>query len=259
MSDKTQTDQTRAEMGPIPVAHEPSMTARLLCELLGTLWLVFGGAGSAVFAASQITDGNINMGLGYLGVSLAFGLTVFTGAYSFGIVSGGHFNPAVTLGLATARRFEWRDVPGYIVAQVIGGLLAGGLIYLIASGKDGFEATGNMAANGYGANSPDGYGLTAVLIAEIVLTAFFLWIILGVTDKRATPGAAGAVIGLALTLIHLISIPISNTSVNPARSMGVAFFHGDGAPGQLWVFWVAPIVGALIAAVTYKIVTDARD
>ncbi len=259
MTDKTQTDQTRADMGPIPVAHEPSMTARLLCELLGTLWLVFGGAGSAVFAASQITDGNINMGLGYLGVSLAFGLTVFTGAYSFGIVSGGHFNPAVTLGLATARRFEWRDVPGYIVAQVIGGLLAGGLIYLIASGKDGFEATGNMAANGYGANSPDGYGLTAVLIAEIVLTAFFLWIILGVTDKRATPGAAGAVIGLALTLIHLISIPISNTSVNPARSMGVAFFHGDGAPGQLWVFWVAPIVGALIAAVTYKIVTDARD
>lgn len=244
---------------PIPVAHDPSMTARLLCELLGTLWLVFGGAGSAVFAAKQISEGSINMGLGYLGVAFAFGLTVFTGAYSFGVVSGGHFNPAVTLGLATARRFDWRDVPGYIVAQVIGGLLAGGLLYVIASGKDGFEATGHMAANGYGANSPDGYCLASVLIAEIVLTAFFLWIILGVTDKRATPGAAGAVIGLALTLIHLISIPISNTSVNPARSMGVAFFHGDGAPGQLWVFWVAPIVGALIAAVTYKIVTDARD
>ena len=143
--------------------------------------------------------------------------------------------------------------------SVIGGLLAGGLIYIIASGKDGFEATGSMAANGYGAHSPDGYGLAAVLIAEIVLTAFFLWIILGVTDKRATPGAAGAVIGLALTLIHLISIPISNTSVNPARSMGVAFFHGDGAPGQLWVFWLAPIIGAIIAGVTYKFITDARD
>lgn len=245
---------TDDKTGPIPTVHDPSMIARLLCELLGTLWLVFGGAGSAVFAASQITEGSINMGLGYLGVALTFGLTVFTGAYSFGTISGVHFNPAVTIG----RRFEWRDVPGYIIAQVIGGLIAGGLIYIIASGKDGFEATGHMAANGFGANSPDGYGLAAVLIAEIVLTAFFLWIILGVTDKRATPGMAGAVIGLALTLIHLISIPISNTSVNPARSMGVAFFHGDGAPGQLWVFWVAPIVGAIIAGLTYKIVADER-
>ncbi|WP_420868143.1 aquaporin Z [Corynebacterium xerosis] len=250
---------TDVKTGPIPTVNDPSMIARLLCEMLGTLWLVFGGAGSAVFAASQIQEGNINMGLGYLGVALAFGLTVFTGAYSFGTFSGGHFNPAVTIGLAVGRRFRWRDVPGYIVAQVIGGLLAGGLIYIIASGKDGFEATGSMAANGYGAHSPNGYGLAAVLIAEIALTAFFLWIILGVTDKRATPGAAGAVIGLALTLIHLISIPISNTSVNPARSMGVAFFHGDGAPGQLWVFWLAPIIGAIIAGVTYKFITDARD
>lgn len=248
-----------SDAGPVPTVHSPTMTARLLSELLGTLWLVFGGAGSAVFAAKQISEGSINMGLGYLGVALAFGLTVFTGAYSFGIVSGGHFNPAVSIGLAAGGRFDWRHVPGYVAAQVIGGLLAGGLIYAIASGKEGFEATGNMAANGYGANSPDGYGLTAVLITEIVLTAFFLWIILGVTDRRATPGAAGAVIGLALALIHMISIPISNTSVNPARSMGVAFFHGDGAPGQLWVFWVAPIVGALIAAVTYRFITDARD
>ena len=160
------------------------MIARLLCEMLGTLWLVFGGAGSAVFAASQIQEGNINMGLGYLGVALAFGLTVFTGAYSFGTFSGGHFNPAVTIGLAVGRRFRWRDVPGYIVAQVIGGLLAGGLIYIIASGKDGFKATGSPWPTAT-APLPDGYGLAAVLIAEIVLTAFFLWIILGVTDKRA--------------------------------------------------------------------------
>lgn len=145
---------TDVKTGPIPTVHDPSMIARLLCEMLGTLWLVFGGAGSAVFAASQIQEGNINMGLGYLGVALAFGLTVFTGAYSFGTFSGGHFNPAVTIGLAVGRRFRWRDVPGYIVAQVIGGLLAGGLIYIIASGKDGFEATGSMAANGYGAHSP---------------------------------------------------------------------------------------------------------
>lgn len=244
---------------PIPVTSSPSMSARLACELLGTLWLVFGGAGSAVFAAKQIADGSINMGLGYLGVSLAFGLTVFTGAYSFGTISGGHFNPAVTLGLATGGRFDWRDVPGYVVAQVIGGLLAGGLIYLIASGKDGYSATGAMAANGYGANSPDGYSMVSVLIIEIVLTAFFLWIILGVTDKRATPGAAGATIGLALVLIHLISIPVSNTSVNPARSTGVAFFHGDGAPAQLWLFWVAPIVGAIIAGLSYKVITDAKS
>jgi aquaporin Z len=227
----------------------PSMFHRLTAEFIGTFWLVFGGCGAAVFAANPSEDNSV--GIGFLGVSLAFGLTVLTGVYAFGTISGGHFNPAVTLGAALAKRVEWKAVPGYWIVQVIGGLVAGLLIYVIAKGKDGFTATGNMAANGYGAHSPFGYSLVAVVVAEILLTGIFLLVILGATDDRAPKGFAGLAIGLTLTLIHLISIPISNTSVNPARSTGVAFFNGDGAPAQLWVFWLAPLVGAAIAGIAY--------
>ena len=232
----------------------PSTTSVVAAELIGTFWLVLGGCGTAVFAAIQVATADevdIAVGVGYLGVALAFGLTVLTGAYAFGHISGGHFNPAVTIGAATAGRLPWAKAPIYIVSQVVGGLVAGAVILLVASGKDGFSAAGNMAANGYGANSPDGYGLLSALIIEIVLTAIFVTVILGATDRRAPAAAAPAAIGLTLTLIHLISIPITNTSVNPARSTAVAFFNGDGAPGQLWLFWVAPIVGALIAGVLY--------
>jgi len=231
--------------------REPTMTHRLAAEFIGTFWLVFGGCGSAVFAAKYLSDDGFSLGIGFVGVSLAFGLTVLTGVYAFGTISGGHFNPAVTLGAALAKRVEWKALPSYWITQVIGGLAAGALIYLIASGKDGWTSTGNMAANGYGANSPGGYTLVAVLIAEVLLTFIFLLVILGSTDDRAPKGFAGLSIGLTLTLIHLISIPISNTSVNPARSTGVAFFNGDGAPAQLWVFWVAPLVGAAIAGIAY--------
>lgn len=236
--------------------RQPSLVARLGAEALGTFWLVFGGCGSAIFAA-KFLDGQTDtgLGIGFVGVALAFGLTVMTMAYAVGHVSGGHFNPAVTIGCAVAKRFDWKDVPAYIVTQVVSGLVAGAALYGIASGKDGFSATGHMAANGYGAHSPGGYSMGAVLAAEIILTAFFLYIILGATDSRAPKGFAAIAIGLGLTLIHLISIPISNTSVNPARSTGVAFFNGDGAPGQLWMFWVAPIVGAIIAGATYAGIT----
>ncbi|MFO7163687.1 Aquaporin Z 2 [Mycolicibacterium hassiacum DSM 44199] len=236
----------------------PSMFQRLAAELVGTFWLVLGGCGSAVFAATVVKDDHL-LGIGFLGVSLAFGLTVLTGVYAFGTVSGGHFNPAVTLGAAIARRVEWAALPLYWIAQVIGGLIAGLVIYIIASGREGFEATGNMAANGYGAHSPNGYSMVAVLITEIVLTAMFLFVILGSTEDRAPKGFAGLSIGLTLTLIHLISIPISNTSVNPARSTGVAFFNGDGAPGQLWLFWVAPLVGAAIAGALYPVLFGTRE
>ena len=194
-------------------------------------------------------------------MALAFGLTVVTMAYAVGHISGAHFNPAITIGVAVAKRFEWKDVPAYVVTQVAGGLLAGLALFGIASGRPGFEATGNMAANGYGEHSPGGYGLLAVLIAEVLLTAVFLYVILGATDTRAPQGFAPIAIGLVLTLIHLISIPISNTSVNPARSTGVAFFNGDGAVGQLWVFWLAPILGAAIAGATFHLITgvDRRD
>lgn len=228
----------------------PTMLHRLAAETIGTFWLVLGGCGSAVFAAKFLSD-DISVGIGFVGVSLAFGLTVLTGVYAFGTISGGHFNPAVTLGAALARRVEWKVVPAYWVVQVIGGLLGGLVIYVIAKGKAGFDATGNMAANGFGAHSPGGYSLGAVIIAEIVLTAIFLLVILGSTDDRAPKGFAGLAIGLTLTLIHLVSIPISNTSVNPARSTGVAFFNGAGAPAQLWVFWLAPLVGAAIAGIAY--------
>lgn len=230
--------------------NSPTMLHRLAAELIGTFWLVLGGCGSAVFAAKFISD-DTSVGIGFLGVALAFGLTVLTGVYAFGTISGGHFNPAVTLGAALAHRVEWKVLPAYWVVQVIGGLLGGLVIYVIASGKAGFEATGNMAANGFGDHSPGGYSLMAVVIAEIVLTCIFLLVILGSTDDRAPKGFAGLAIGLTLTLIHLISIPISNTSVNPARSTGVAFFNGDGAPAQLWVFWLAPLVGAAIAGIAY--------
>ncbi|KXW75612.1 porin [Mycolicibacterium phlei DSM 43071] len=227
------------------------MLHRLAAEFIGTFWLVLGGCGSAVFAAKFAAGDGTQLGIGFLGVSLAFGLTVLTGVYAFGTISGGHFNPAVTLGAALAKRVEWKAVVPYWITQVIGGLVAGLVIYIVAKGQDGWSATGNMAANGYGAHSPGGYSLAAVLIAEVVLTGIFLLVILGSTDDRAPKGFAGLSIGLTLTLIHLISIPISNTSVNPARSTGVAFFNGDGAPAQLWAFWLAPLVGAAIAGVAY--------
>ncbi|MCB1263198.1 MAG: aquaporin Z [Mycobacterium sp.] len=229
----------------------PTMTHRLAAELIGTFWLVLGGCGAAVFAADPA--GDLSIGIGYTGVSLAFGLTVLTGVYAFGTISGGHFNPAVTLGAAIAKRVEWAAVPRYWVAQVIGGLLGGLVILVIAKGRPEWSPAGNMAANGYGANSPYFYSLGAVLLAEVVLTFVFLLVILGATDDRAPKGFAGLAIGLTLTLIHLISIPISNTSVNPARSTGVAFFNAAGAPGQLWAFWLAPLVGAALAGALYPV------
>lgn len=228
----------------------PTMPHRLAAEFIGTFWLVFGGCGAAVFAAKFTSDGTA-VGIGFLGVALAFGLTVLTGVYAFGTISGGHFNPAVTLGAALAHRVEWKAVPFYWVAQVLGGLVGGLVIFVIARGQPGWTASGNMAANGYGANSPGGFTMISVLLAEVVLTFVFLLVILGSTDDRAPKGFAGLSIGLTLTLIHLVSIPISNTSVNPARSTGVAFFNGAGAPAQLWLFWLAPLVGAAIAGLAY--------
>lgn len=233
------------------------MTSRLAAELLGTFVLVLGGCGSAVFAASVLSadNPNINMGIGFVGVSLAFGLTVLTMAYAVGHISGGHFNPAVTLGAFLCRRVEGSAVLPYMVAQVIGGSLAGGVLYVIASGREGFSAVeSGFATNGYGDRSPDGYSLVAVLVAEAVLTAIFLWIILGSTDRRAPQGFAPVAIGLGLTLIHLISIPISNTSVNPARSLGVAWFAGGEPLMQVWAFILAPLVGAAIAGFTYPLI-----
>ena len=233
-------------------------------ELLGPFWLVLGGCGSAVLAAAFP-----DVGIGLLGVSLAFGLTVLTMAYAVGHISGGHFNPAVSVGLWAAGRFPAGQLLPYIVAQVAGGILAGAVLdrtfalavaaavlYLIASGAAGFDAAKGFASNGYGEHSPGGYSLTAALVCEVVMTAFFLIIILGATDKRAPAGFAPIAIGLALTLIHLISIPVTNTSVNPARSTGVALFVGDWAVAQLWAFWVAPIVGAVIGAFAYKAIAS---
>ena len=242
----------------------PTMVQRLGAEFLGTFWLVFGGCGAAIYSAtflSPIAGGAVQLGIGFLGVALAFGLTVVTMAYAVGHISGAHFNPAITIGVAVARRFEWKDVPAYVITQVAGGLLAGLALFAIANGRPGFKATGNMAANGYAEHSPGKYSLLAVLIAEVLLTAVFLYVILGATDTRAPQGFAPIAIGLVLTLIHLISIPISNTSVNPARSTGVAFFNGNGAVGQLWLFWLAPILGAAIAGATFHLITgvDRRD
>jgi aquaporin Z len=215
-------------------------------EFIGTLWLTLGGCGSAVLAAAFP-----EVGIGLVGVSLAFGLTVVTGAYALGPISGGHFNPAVSVGLAFGGRFAWRELPGYVIAQVLGAIVGGGILYVIATGKAGAEI-GGFATNGYGAHSPGGYSLMAAVVAEVVLTAIFLIVILGATAKRAAAGFAGLAIGLCLTLIHLISIPVTNTSVNPARSTGVAVFGPEIAMGQLWLFWVAPIVGALLGALIYK-------
>lgn len=237
----------------------PTMSQRLSAELIGTFWLVLGGCGSAVFAAKSISTDGYPVGIGYLGVGLAFGLTVLTGVYAFGAISGGHFNPAVTLGAVLARRMEWKALPGYWVVQVVGGLLAGLVIYFVASGRGGFTATGNMAANGYGEHSPGGYSLGAVILAEIVLTAVFLFVILGSTDDRAPKGFAGVAIGFTLALTNLVAIPISNASINPARSTGVAFFNGNGAPAQLWVFWLAPLIGGAIAGIAYPILFGQRD
>ncbi len=244
----------------------PTMAQRVGAELLGTFWLVFGGCGSAVFAAVYLAPGvvagqSVPVGIGFLGVALAFGLSVMTMAYAVGHVSGAHFNPAVTIGAAVAGRFEWKDAPAYIASQVVGGLLGGLAVWGIARGREGFTATGNLAANGFGEHSPGGYSLGAVFVAEAVLTAVFVYVILGATDSRAPEGFAPIAIGLSLTLIHLISIPISNTSVNPARSTAVAFFNGNGAPGQLWVFWLAPVFGAAVAGATFHLITgvDRRD
>jgi aquaporin Z len=228
----------------------PNLFHKLAAETIGTFWLVLGGCGSAIFSA-KAHSGHYQLGIGYLGVALAFGLTVLVGVYAFGTLSGGHFNPAVTLGAALARRVEWKVLPAYWIVQVVGGLLAAVVIYYIATGKPGFSATGNMAANGYGEHSPGFYSLGAVILAEIVLTAMFLFVILGATDDRAPKGFAGLAIGLTLTGIHLVAIPISNTSVNPARSTAVAFFNGNSAPAQLWVFWLAPLIGGAIAGIAY--------
>jgi len=222
-----------------------AMNKRLAAEFLGTFWLVLGGCGSAVLAAHFGGDGN-PLGIGLVGVSLAFGLTVLTMAYAVGHISGGHFNPAVSLGLWAAGRFSGKDLGPYILIQVLGGLAAGAVLYLIVTGKAGAEV-GGFASNGYGERSPGGYGLGAAFLTEVVMTLFFLIVILGVTSRAASAVFAPIAIGLCLTLIHLISIPVTNTSVNPARSTGVAFFADAGAVPQLWLFWLAPIIGALIA------------
>src|SRR5882724_8709821 len=223
-----------------------SLTKRCSAEFLGTLWLVFGGCGSAVIAASFPS-----VGIGLLGVSLAFGLTVLTMAYAIGHISGCHLNPAVSVGLWAGKRFPATDLFPYIAAQVLGGIAGAGLLYVIASGKPGFSLNGGFAANGYGNHSPGGYTLLACLVAEAFLTFMFLMIILGSTDTRAPKGLAPLAIGFGLTLIHLISIPVTNTSVNPARSTGPALFVGGWATNQLWLFWVAPIVGAAVAGLAY--------
>jgi aquaporin Z len=229
------------------------VAAKLVAEFLGTFWLVLGGCGSAVLAAAFP-----GLGIGFVGVSLAFGLTVLTGAYALGPVSGGHFNPAVSIGLWAGGRFPAKSLLPYIVTQVVGAVAAAAVLYVIASGKTGFDLAGGFAANGYGDHSPGGYSLTAALVCEVVMTFMFVIVILGATHTRAPVGFAGIAIGLALTLIHLISIPVTNTSVNPARSTGPALFVGGWALQQLWLFWVAPIAGALLAGWLHKSVLEAR-
>lgn len=232
---------------------------KYIAEFIGTFWLTFGGCGSAVFAAGFLANigdvSNVHIGIGLVGVSLAFGLTVLTMAYAIGHISGCHLNPAVSVGLAVGGRFSFGDLFQYIIAQVLGAVAAGGVLYLILSGQADFAGVGDFASNGFGDHSPGGYSMIAVIIAEIVLTAFFLFIIMGATDKLAPAGFAPIAIGLGLTLIHLISIPISNTSVNPARSTGVAVFAGGWALAQLWVFWVAPIIGGALGGIIYKVVS----
>ncbi len=222
---------------------------KYVAESFGTFWLVLGGCGSAVLAAAFP-----DVGIGLLGVSFAFGLTVLTMAYAIGHISGCHLNPAVSIGLWAGGRFPANQLLPYIVAQVVGGLIAGGVLFLIASGKEGFDVMAGFASNGYGEHSPGGYSMMAALVSEVVMTMMFLLVILGSTDKRAPAGMAPIAIGLCLTLIHLISIPVTNTSVNPARSTAVAMYVGDWAVSQLWLFWVAPIVGALLGAAAYRFI-----
>jgi aquaporin Z len=222
-------------------------------EFVGTFWLVLGGCGSAVLAAAFP-----GVGIGLLGVSLAFGLTVLTMAYAIGHISGCHLNPAVSIGLWAGGRFPARQLLPYIIAQVLGSIAAAGVLYLIATGKAGFDISSGFASNGYGAHSPGNYSMLAALVSEIVMTMMFLIIILGATDKRAPQGFAPLAIGLGLTLIHLISIPVTNTSVNPARSTGVALFVGDWATAQLWLFWVAPIIGAVLGAFVYRFIGESK-
>jgi aquaporin Z len=237
-----------------------SLKNKLTAEFFGTFWLVFGGCGSAVLAAMFMSQGEapVNLGIAFAGVSLAFGLTVLTMAYAIGHISGCHLNPAVTIGLCVGGRHPKSQVLPYVLAQVAGGIAGAAVLYLIASGKAGFSTAGGFASNGYGAHSPGGYSLAAALVAEVVLTFFFLLIILGATDKRAPQGFAPLAIGLGLTLIHLIGIPVTNLSVNPARSTGPALFVGGWAIQQLWLFWVAPILGAIIAGIVYPIMSGEK-
>ncbi|MDE3165387.1 MAG: aquaporin Z [Acidobacteriota bacterium] len=230
------------------------LSKRAVAEFIGTFWLVFGGCGAAVISAAFP-----NLGIGFVGVALAFGLTVLTMAFAIGHISGCHLNPAVSVGLAVGKRFPASDLPAYVIAQVAGAIAASGVLYVIASGKPGFELAAGFASNGYGAHSPGGYALPACLTAEIVLTFMFLIIILGATDRRAPQGFAPIAIGLGLTLIHLIGIPVTNTSVNPARSTGPALFVGGWALEQLWLFWVAPIVGAALAGIIYPLFAGERE
>ena len=225
---------------------------KLVAEFLGTLWLVLGGCGSAVLAAAYP-----ELGIGFVGVAIAFGLTVLTMAYAIGHISGCHLNPAVSIGLWAGGRFDGKELMPYIISQVLGGIAGAGILYMIASGKSDFEL-GGFAANGYGEHSPGGYGMLAALICEVVMTFMFLLIILGATHSKASAGFAGLAIGLGLTLIHLISIPVTNTSVNPARSTSQALFVGDWAMGQLWLFWLAPIVGAILAGLVYKYISPEK-
>ncbi len=227
---------------------------KLVAEFIGTLWLVLGGCGSAVLAA-----GYPELGIGFVGVAIAFGLTVVTMAYAIGHISGCHLNPAVSIGLWIGGRFDKKELIPYIIAQVLGGIAGAGILYLIATGKEGFSLSGGFAANGYGEHSPDGYGMVAALVTEIVMTFMFLIIILGATHSKAPKGFAGLAIGLGLTLIHLISIPVTNTSVNPARSTSQAIFVGDWATAQLWLFWVAPIIGAILAGLAYKFISPETE
>lgn len=237
-----------------------TLTARLSAEAFGTFLLVFGGVGTAVFAANFPSADSNSLGVGFIGVALAFGLTVLVGVYTVGHISGGHFNPAVSLGAAVAGRMPWRELIGYWIAQLVGGVAGSSLVFAIAAGgADGFLSNavdGGFASNGFGDHSPGGFSLVSVIIAEVVLTAVFLYVILGATSERAAPGFAGLAIGLSLTLIHLVSIPISNTSVNPARSIATAIYGGPDALGQVWVFILAPLLGALIAGATYKLMFE---
>lgn len=234
---------------------------RLGAEFLGTFGLVFGGCGSAVLAGKFLTEDSVQLGIGFVGVAFAFGLAVLTGAFAFGHVSGGHFNPAVTVGLAVARRFRWSEVLPYIATQVVAATVAGGVLFIIATGSPSTTAeqlrASGFATNGYGLHSPAHYGLGAALLTEIVLTAAFLYVILGATDDRTNKAFAPVAIGLALTLVHLVSIPVTNTSVNPARSLGVAWYVGGPALSQVWLFLVAPVLGAVIAGATYAPITGA--